>query len=111
MSKTISFLTILFSISTQFSSILPIDKTQSGATTLGQNEPRSDSSEGALCIPRSSCDILASPSFCFVSYQGHSLGESYPFAVMQSVYSTDMARFDLVLFLGLLVYKPLWLSL
>ena len=32
-----------------------------------------------------------SPSDCFVSYPGHSWGESYPTAGMQSVYSTAPA--------------------
>ena len=36
------------------SSIWPIDRTQVGATTLGQNEPGSNSDEGILHIPKSS---------------------------------------------------------
>ena len=40
-----------FSISTQFSSIWPIDRTLSGATTPGQSGPGSDGNEGVLHIP------------------------------------------------------------
>ena len=69
------------------SSIWPIDETLSGATTPGQSGPESYGNEGTLHIPQSfrvgtsSLDGLA-------SYSGHSLGESYPFAEMQLVYST-----------------------
>ena len=44
--------------------------------------------EGALCIPQSSSITGTSPSDCLVSYPGHSLGESYPSAEVQLVYST-----------------------
>ena len=49
--------------------IWPIDKTLSGATTLGQSGPRSDDKEGALCIPQSSSITGTSLSDCFMSYQ------------------------------------------
>ena len=49
--KTILFQVIQFSISMQFSSIWPIDRTQSGATILSQSRLGSDSNEGVLCIP------------------------------------------------------------
>ena len=49
-SKTVLFQTIQSSLSTQFSSIWPIDRTLSGATTLGQNEPESDGNEEVLRI-------------------------------------------------------------
>ena len=49
--KTFLFQTIQFSISTQFSSIWPIDRTLSGATTPGQSRPGSDGNEGVLYIP------------------------------------------------------------
>ena len=54
MSKIVLFQTIQFSISTQFSSIWPKDRTLSSATTLGQSGPRSDGNEGVLCISQSS---------------------------------------------------------
>ena len=73
------------------SSIWPIYRTLSGATTLGQNEPGSDGNEGLLCIPQSSSITGASPSDCWVLYLGHSLGESYPLPEMQSVYLTAQA--------------------
>ena len=50
MSKIVLFQTIQLSISTQFSSMWPIDKTLSGATTLGQSGPGSDGNEGVLRI-------------------------------------------------------------
>ena len=56
-------------------------RTLSGATTPGQ----SDGNEGAFRFPQSSSITGASPPDCFVSYLGHSIGESYPFADMQSV--------------------------
>ena len=54
MSKTVLFQTIQFSISTQFSSIWPIDRTLSGATTPGQSGHGSDGNEGIRDIPQSS---------------------------------------------------------
>ena len=80
-----------FSISIQFSSIWTIDRTLSGATTLGHSGPGSDDNKGVLCIPQSWV-TEASPSDCLVSYPGHLLGKSYPFAGMQSVYSAAPAN-------------------
>ena len=45
--KTVLFQAIQFSINTQFSSVWPIDKILSGATTLHWSE----GIEGVLCIP------------------------------------------------------------
>ena len=50
--KTVLFQTIQFSISTQFSSIWPMDRTLSVATTPGQSWPGSDGNEGVLRIPQ-----------------------------------------------------------
>ena len=71
-------------------SIWPIDKTLSDASTSCQSGPGSNGNEGVLRIPQSSNITGASPSDCLMSYPGHSLGvgRSYPFAEMQSVYST-----------------------
>ena len=91
MSKTFLFRTIQFSIST------PIDRTLSGATSLRQNGPGGDSNEGLLRIPQSSINPGTSLSDCFVSYPGHSLGESYLSAEKQSAYST--AQIDSVIIL------------
>ena len=85
------FQTIQFSIITQFSSILPIDRTLSGAPTPGQSGPECNGNKEVLCIPQSSSITGASPSDCLVSYLGHSLEESYFSAEMQSVYSTAPA--------------------
>ena len=51
MSKTVLFQAIQFSMSTQFISIWPIDRTLSGATTPDQSDSGSDDNEGVLCIP------------------------------------------------------------
>ena len=93
MSKTVLFKTIQFSISTQFSSIWPINKIPSGATTPSQNGPGSDSNEGILGIPQSSSITGTLPSDCFVLYPGHSLGWGFhPSAEKQLVYSTVLAN-------------------
>ena len=63
--KTVVFQTIQFSISSQFSSIWPIDRTLSGATTPGQSEPGSDGNEGIHRIPQSSSITRTSPSDLF----------------------------------------------
>ena len=65
--------------------------TLSGATTPGQSGPQSDGNKEVLRIPQSSIITGASLSDCLVSYQGHSLQESYPSAEVQSVYSTALA--------------------
>ena len=113
--KTVLFQTVLsqtvqFSISIQFqyqkhfyfkqfglayvhSSIL-LDRTLIGATIPGQSGPESDGNERVLRIPQSSSLTEASPSDCFVSYPGHSLGESYPSTETQSVYSAVPADWD-----------------
>ena len=78
----------------RFSSIQPIDRTLSGATTPGQSGPGSDGNEGVLCIPQSSSIAGTLPSDCLVSYPGHSLGGeggSYSSAEKRSVYSTAPA--------------------
>ena len=48
------FQTIQFNISTQFSSIRPIERTRSGAATPSQSGLGSDSNKGILRILRSS---------------------------------------------------------
>ena len=88
MSKTVLFQTIQFSIYTLFSYIWPIDRTLSDATTPGQSGPGSHDDEGVFCIPQSSSITGTSPSDCYVSYPGHSLGESYSSTMKHSVYST-----------------------
>ena len=52
MLKTVLFQTIKFNISTQFSSILPIDRTLSGATTLSHSGCRSNGNEGYSAFPK-----------------------------------------------------------
>ena len=74
----------------QFSSIWPIDRTLSDATTLGHSGPGSDGNEGVLQIPQI-CSITEA-STIIVSYPGHSLVESYPSAEKQLVYSTAPAK-------------------
>ena len=84
-----------------FSSIWPIDRTLSGGTILGQGGPESDGNEGVLRILRSSSISGASPSDCFVSHQDTRLGESYPSAEMQWVYSTAPANWASMFWLAL----------
>ena len=72
-SKTVLFQAVQFSISTQFSSIWPIDRTLSGTTTPRQSGLRSDGNEGVLCIPQGSGITGTSPSYCLFSYSGLSL--------------------------------------
>ena len=88
MSKYVLFQTIQFSIGTLSSFIWSIDRTFSGATTPGQSEPGNDCNEEVFHIPQSCSITGTSPLDCFVSYPGHSWGESYPSAEKQSVYST-----------------------
>ena len=93
--KTVPFQTIQFSISMQFSSIWPIDRTLSGATTLGQSRPGSNGSEGVLCIPQTSRITGTLLSDCLVSYLGHTLWWWWgltPSAEMHLVYSTAPAN-------------------
>ena len=52
--KTVLFLIIQFSISTQFISIWSINRALSRATPLGQNGPASDGNEEVLRITQSS---------------------------------------------------------
>ena len=57
-----------FSISTQFSSIWPIETTLSGATTPDQSGPGSNGNEGVVHIPHSSSITRTSLSDCWLSY-------------------------------------------
>ena len=59
----------------QFSSIWPIDRTLSSATTPGQSGPENDGNEEVLRIPQTSCSTGTLPSDCLVSYSAHLLGE------------------------------------
>ena len=55
-----------------------IDRTLSGATSVGQIGTGSDGNEGVLRILQSSCITETSPSACLVSFPGHSLGRVLP---------------------------------
>ena len=63
----------------QFSSILPIYRTLSSATSPDQSRAGSDSNEGAVRIPQSSNISGTSPPDYLISYRGHSLVEVLPF--------------------------------
>ena len=85
--KTVLFQVIQV-ISTQFSSILPIDRTISGATTSGQSEPGIDGNEGVphlhmvkwfqvlVCITNNS---IKHPSFVYI----HSTDQTILFLTIQ----------------------------
>ena len=92
-SQTVLIEIIQFSISMQFSSIKPIDRALSGATTPGQGGPGSNGHEVVLCIPQSPSITGTLTSYFLVSYQDtHRVGwGSYPSAVVQSVYSIALA--------------------
>ena len=79
----------LFSISILFSSIWPIDRTLSVATTPGQREPESDSKKkGILHSPKLKHSwSLIIRLFSVLSWDT-CWGETYLSAEMQSVYST-----------------------
>ena len=72
--EIVLFQVIQFSIIAQFSSIWPIDRTLSGATTPGPSGPGSDGNKGVLHIPQSSSITGISPSDCLMLYPGHLLG-------------------------------------
>ena len=72
----------------QFSSIRPIDRILSGATTPGLGGLGSDGNEGVLHIPQSFSIAWTSPWDCLVSYPGHTMRESYPSLEMQLVNTT-----------------------
>ena len=61
-SKTVPIQINHFCISTQFSSICPIDRNLSGATTLSHSEPGNEGNGGVLRIPQSSNITGASSS-------------------------------------------------
>ncbi len=60
------------------SSIRPIDRTLSGATTLSQSGPESDGNEEVFHIPQSSSITGTSLSDCLLLYPEQSLGENVP---------------------------------
>ena len=62
----------------QFISILPIDRTLSGATIPSQSGPGSNGNEWVLRIPQSPSIRGTSPSDCLVSYQDTRLGSPTP---------------------------------
>ena len=96
MSKTILFQFFQFSIITLFTSIWPINRILSGATTPGQNGPGSNGNEEVLRIRQSSSIIGTSASDCLVSYTRHSLEKSYLTTEMQSVYSKAPEDWEIV---------------
>ena len=75
--QTVLFQAIQFSISMQFSSIWPIDRILSDATTPGPSESGSDGNEGVICILPNYHISETSPSNCFASYPRLSLARSY----------------------------------
>ena len=76
--KTDLLQVIQFSISAQFSSIWPIDRTLSGTTTPEQSWTGREGNEDVLRIPQSSSITGTSSSDCLVTYPGHSLGDFTP---------------------------------
>ena len=91
MSKTVLFQTILFTRSTQYNSIWPIDRTLSAATIPDQREPGSDGNEEVLRIPQSSDSAKTSLLDCLVPYQDTRSERSYPSTEKQLVHYTAQA--------------------
>ena len=58
---TVLFQTIQFSKSTQLSSIGPIDRTLSGATSAGRSGPGSDGDKGVLASPKATALLEPNP--------------------------------------------------
>ena len=77
--KTVLFQEIQSSISIEFSSIWPINRTLSGATPPGKGEPGNDGNEGVLRILQSSSITGNSPSDYLVSNPGHAFEGVLPF--------------------------------
>ena len=108
--KTVLFQAIQFSISTQFSSIWPIDRTLWGATTPGQSGLGNNGHEGALCIPKSSSITGTSPSDCFVLYPGHSFGGGGTLLQRSNQCILQLLLTGrLLVWLGFMAYQPLWI--
>ena len=80
--------TIQFCLSTHFSFLRHLDRTLLNTTTPGLRGRGTDGNEGVLHIPHMSGITGSSPSESLALYPGRSLGESYPSAEKQSVYST-----------------------
>ena len=76
--QTVLVQAIQCSISIQFSSIRPISRTLSGATTPGQSESGCYDNKGVLRIPQSFSMTGTSPSDCLVSYPWYLLGGVFP---------------------------------
>ena len=65
-------------MSSEFSSVWPIDWTITDVSTPGQSGTGSDSNEGVICIHQSSCMTGTLTSDCLVSYPGYLLGSLTP---------------------------------
>ena len=77
------------------SSIWPIGRNLSRATTPGRSRPSNDADEGLLRIPQTSNITEASSSDCFVSYPDPLLGEgSYLSSEMYTLFSSTPADRD-----------------
>ena len=92
--QTILFQIIQFSISIQFKcqTIWPIDRTQSGVTTLGQSGPESNGSEKVHYIPQIPTDWSLAIRWFNVTFRTLVGGSFTPSVEIQSVYSTAPAE-------------------
>ena len=78
-------------VCTEFKFQTNIEKALAHATSPGQSRSGGVGNEGVLRISQSSSITGASPSDCLMSYPGHLFGMSYPYAEIQTVYSTAPA--------------------
>ena len=91
MTKTFLFQAIPFCMSTQFTSIWPIERTLLGSTSPGQCGHWCDGNQGVLSITLHSCITDASSLDRLVSIQDIRGGEFLPCEEIQSVYSITPA--------------------
>ena len=99
--QIVLFQTVQLSISHLFalclmlnSSVWPINRTLSGATTPGHSWSGSDGNEAVLCIPQSSSITGASSSDCLMSYPGHCGGGLTRLQRCRQRYSTALVDCD-----------------
>ena len=90
--KSSYFQTIQFSLIKQFNSIWTIDRTLSGATTSSRSKPGRDDNEGYSEFPKAPAFLEPDHQIGWYHIQDtHWVGESYPSANMQSMYSAVQA--------------------
>ena len=83
--KTVLFQVIQFSISTQFSSIQPIDRVPPGATTPGHGGPRAMAKKGCSVFPKAPALLQPHHQIVQCSFQDTSWRGSYSSACTRGI--------------------------